>query len=43
MSQKLREAPMLLFGNGCDCLDDYAEVKKISLADAKFHFLQIGV
>ena len=27
-SQKLREAPRLLFGKGCDCLDDNAEVKK---------------
>ena len=43
MSQKLRGAPRLLFGNGCFWLDDIAEVKKISLADAKFIFLQIGV
>ena len=28
MSQKLRGAPRLLFGNGCFYLDDIAEVKK---------------
>ena len=45
MSQKLRGAPRLLFGNGCFYLDDIAEVKKkkFSLADAKLNFLQIVV
>ena len=45
MSQKLRGAPGLLFGNGCFWLDDIAEVKKkkFSLEDPKFNFLQIGV
>ena len=43
MSKKLRGAPRLLFGNGCFWLDDIAEVKKKSLADTKFNFLQIGM
>ena len=43
MGQKLRGAPRLLFANERFRLDDIAEEKKFSLADAKFSLLQIGV